>query len=68
MPVKFKPSQTTFVKGKVKVTTHNYIKQQSKEELVKYINEGQKNKVKQKCRNELVRRGVGIVWKTPTED
>jgi|TARA_R110001606_G_scaffold360921_1_gene513954 hypothetical protein len=62
MPVKFKPSQTTFVKGKGKVTSHSYIKQISKEELIKYINDGQKNKVKQKARNELVRRNVEIVW------
>ena len=62
MPVKFKPSQTTFVKGKGKVTTHSYIKQISKEELIKYINDGQKNKVKQKARNELTRRGVKIDW------
>ena len=62
MPVKFSPSQTTFVKGKGKVTTHSYIKQISKEELIKYINDGQKNKVKQKARNELVRRNVEIVW------
>jgi hypothetical protein len=67
MPVKFSSSQTTFVKGKGRVTTHSYIKQQSKEDLIKYINDGQKNKVKQKCRNELVRRGIDIVWKTPTE-
>lgn len=67
MPVKFKPSQTTFVKGKGKVTTHSYIKQISKEELIKYINDGQKNKVKQKARNELVRRGVKIDW-VPKED
>ena len=62
MPVKFSPSQTTFVKGKGKVTSHSYIKQISKEELIKYINDGQKNKVKQKARNELVRRNVEIVW------
>jgi hypothetical protein len=67
MPVKFKPSQTTFVKGKGKVTVHSYIKQQSKEELIDYINKGQKNKIKQKCMNELVRRGIKIVWKTPEQ-
>ena len=65
MPVKFKPSQTTFIKGKGKVTSHSYIKQISKEELIKYINDGQKPKIKQKCRNELTRRGVNLVWKTP---
>ncbi|MDA8897646.1 hypothetical protein N9I83_01305 [bacterium] len=68
MPVKFQSSMTTFVKGKGKVTTHSYIKQQSKEDLIKYINNGQKNKVKQKCMNELVRRGIEIVWKTPAND
>ena len=67
MPQKFSPSQTTFVKGKGKITTHSYIKQISKEELIKYINDGQKNKVKQKARNELVRRGVKIDW-VPKED
>tara|TARA_B100001093_G_scaffold483496_1_gene516051 strand:+ start:456 stop:659 length:204 start_codon:yes stop_codon:yes gene_type:complete len=65
MPVKFKPSQTTFIKGRGKVTSHSYIKQISKEELIKYINDGQKPKIKQKCRNELTRRGVNLVWKTP---
>lgn len=68
MPTKFKPSQTTFVKGKGKVTTHSYIKQTPKEELIKYLNDGQKPKVKQKCMNELARRGIEIVWKTPAED
>lgn len=68
MPTKFKPSQTTFVKGKGKVTTHFYIKQTPKEELIKYLNDGQKPKVKQKCSNELARRGIEIVWKTPAED
>ena len=38
------------------------MKQVPKEELVKYINEGQQRKIKQKCRNELVRRNVEIVW------
>ena len=62
MPIKFAPSQTTFVKGQGRVTVHHYIKNTPKEELIKYINNGQKNKIKQKCSNELVRRGVKIVW------
>jgi|TARA_B110000503_G_scaffold78365_1_gene120452 hypothetical protein len=63
MPVKFKSSQATYNKATGKnVYSHSYIKQTPKEELIKYINEGQKRKVKQKCRNELVRRGVEIVW------
>ena len=68
MPQKFSPSQTTFVKSKGRVTTHSYIKSTPKEELIKYINDGQKAKIKQKCRNELDRRGIEIVWKTPAED
>jgi len=63
MPVKFKPSQTTMVKGQGKVTNHFYIKNTPKEELIDYINKGQKPKVKQKCLNELTRRGIEIVWK-----
>jgi len=63
MPVKFKPSQTTLVKGQGKVTNHFYIKNTPKEELIEYINKGQKPKVKQKCLNELTRRGIEIVWK-----
>ena len=62
MPIKFKPSQTVYVKGKGKVTTNYYIKNTPTEELIKYINEGQKPKIKQKARNELVRRGVNLVW------
>lgn len=62
MPVKFKPSQTTFVKGKGRVTQHNFIKTQSQKELFDYINgSNSKPKIAQKCRNELVRRGIKIV-------
>jgi len=63
MPVKFKPSQTTMVKGQGKVTQNFYIKNTSKEELIDYLNKGQKPKIKQKCLNELTRRGIEIVWK-----
>ena len=63
MPVKFRPSQTTFVKGKGKVTQHNFIKQQSQKELFDYINNASgKPKIKQKCVNELIRRGIKIQW------
>ena len=34
MPVKFKPSQTTYKKGQGKVTQHFYIKNTPKEELI----------------------------------
>ena len=68
MPTKFKPSQTTMVKGQGRVTQNFYIKNISKDELFDYINNGQKPKIKQKCMNELARRGIEIVWKTPSED
>ena len=68
MPTKFSTSHTSFIKGKGKVTTHSYIRNTPKEELIKYLNDGQKPKIKQKCRNELVRRGIEIVWKTPSEE
>mgnify|MGYP001449801633 CR=1 FL=1 len=68
MPVKFKPSQTTYVKGKGKVTNHYFIKNTPKEELIDYINKGQKPKIKQKCRNELQRRGIKIIYVEPSEE
>mgnify|MGYP001414253135 FL=1 len=69
MPIKFKPTQKTLVRGtKNVVTQHFYIKNTPKEELIDYINNGQKPKIKQKCRNELTRRGVKLVWKSPTEE
>ena len=69
MPIKFKPTQKTLVRGtKNVVTQHFYIKNTPKEELIDYINNGQKPKIKQKCRNELDRRGVKLVWKSPAEE
>jgi hypothetical protein len=68
MPIKFKPSQTTFVKGRGTKTEHFYIKNTSTKELIDYINKGQKPKIKQKCRNELDRRGVKLVWVPVTSD
>ena len=50
------------VKGQGKVTNHFYIKNTPKEELIDYLNKGQKPKIKQKCLNELTRRGIEIVW------
>ena len=62
MPTKFKPSQKTVQRGSKSVTTqHFYIKNIPQQELFDYINNGQKPKIKQKCRNELQRRGVKIV-------
>ena len=69
MPIKFLPSQKTVARGTKTVVTQNfYIKNTSKEELIEYINKGQKPKIKQKCMNELTRRGIEIVWKTPSKD
>ena len=68
MPTKFSPSQTTFVKGKGRVTQNYFIKNISKEELIKCLNDGQKPKIKQKCLNELTRRGIEIEWKTPVTE
>ena len=68
MPVKFKPSQKTFVKGRGLKIEHFYIKNTPKQELIDYINKGQKPKVKQKCLNELTRRGIKIVWATPESE
>lgn len=64
MPVKFSPSTRKFIKGKGKTFEfeHDYIKNKSKDDLIKYINEGQKPKVKRKCRIELDRRGIKLVW------
>jgi acid phosphatase class B len=70
MPTKFRPSSKTFVKGKssTSVLEHSYIKNISKEELIKYINnENSKPKIKQKARNELQRRGIKLVFKTKPE-
>jgi len=69
MPVKFKPSHKSFVKGQGTKLEHFYIKNTSKEELIEYLNNSNgKPKIKQKCRNELTRRGVKLEWKTPSED
>ena len=63
MPTKFSATQKTVTRGTQTVVTRNfYIKNTSKEELIEYINNGQKPKIKQKCRNELARRGIEIVW------
>lgn len=65
MPMKFKPSQTVRDRNTGKnVTQHFYMRNTSKEELFEYINSSNgKPKVKQKCLNELQKRGVQVVWK-----
>ena len=66
MPTKFKPSQSTLQRGtKTVVTTHYYIKNISKEELLEEINKDNPNKKRRaKAIRELDRRGVKIVWTT----
>jgi len=68
MPTKFSPSTRKFLKGKGKTFEydHDYIKQKTTEELINYINEGSKPKVKRKCRIELDRRGIQLVKKIKT--
>ena len=65
MPTKFKADERVFIrvvpKTKLQVKRF-YVKQMSKDALFEAINNDRtKPKVKQKCRNELVRRGVRIV-------
>ena len=63
MPAKFNPTEKIRTRGSSKVTTkHHYLKQTPVEELIKYINDGQKPKVKIKCRNEIARRGLHLNW------
>jgi hypothetical protein len=72
MPAKFKPSEVVInrVRGQrmstytpIKKYKHYYMKQMPKAELFEYINKyNAKPKIRQKCLNELVRRGIEIVW------
>ena len=75
MPTKFKSDSFTYEgRGAARKQTRikNYIKAVSKEELFATLNNpSTKSKVKQKCKNELIRRGVKIVYtstKTPELD
>lgn len=64
MPMKFKPDAVQYSRATGKNTvTKYYMKTTPKQELIDYINSSNaKRKVKQKCVNELTRRGVKIVW------
>lgn len=70
MPIKFKPSQSTLQRGtKTVVTTHYYIKNISKEELLEEINKDNPNKKRRaKAIKELDRRGVKLVWTTKDKE
>jgi len=76
MPAKWKPSerQTRIRNAENKLVTvprardrfkHYYLHQTPKQELIDYLNKGQKPKLKVKALKELERRGVKIVWTTP---
>jgi len=64
MPSKFKPSQVLLDrKTNTKKVQHFYMKTTPKQELIDYLNNSNgKPKIKQKCRNELQRRGIKIVY------
>jgi len=64
MPAKFKPTEKTLDRRTKQYTTeHFYLKQTPVAELLKSINgEYTKPKQKQKCRNELSRRGIKLVY------
>ena len=69
MTVKFSQSSKKFEKGSKNYTwEHDYIKNKSKEELIKYVNEGNKPKVRRKVLVELDRRGIKLVWKEKQKD
>ena len=64
MPAKFKPSAKKYIRGvptKSLPMEHFYLKTTPLAELMAYINNSNgKPKIKQKCRNEVVRRGYRI--------
>ncbi len=66
MPTKFKPDSFEYigVRGSRKqILVKSYIKGIPKKELIDYINSSNgKPKIKQKCVNELTRRGIKLVW------
>ena len=68
MPTKFKKDGIEYRGSRaqrVAVKKKYFISQTPKQELIDYINSPSgKPKIKQKCRNELTRRGVRLVYKT----
>ena len=66
MPTKFKPDSFEYtgqVGSRKQTRVKNYIKGTPKQELFEYINSpSSKSKIKQKCVNELTRRGVKLTW------
>ena len=68
MPTKFKKDGIEYRGSRaqrVAVKKKYFISQTPKQELIDYINSPSgKPKIKQKCRNELTRRGVKLAYKT----
>ncbi len=66
MPAKFKKSHKEYKRGvpaAKQQMKHYYLKSTPKQELFDYINSSNaKPKIRQKCLNELTRRGVNVVW------
>jgi len=80
MPAKFKPSERVYAKDargrrmstdsqKNKRYKHYYLKDTPKQELFDAINSSRtKPKHRIKYLNELVRRGVKVVWEVPSDN
>ena len=66
MPAKFKPSEKIYKRGvpaRQLPTRHYYLKNTPKDELFAEINKHNvKPKQRQKCLNELTRRGIKVEW------
>ena len=66
MPIKFKPDSFEYtgqVGARKQTLVKNYIKSTPKHELFEYINlPSSKPKIVQKCKNELIRRGIKLAW------
>ena len=72
MPTKYKKDgfeYEGFGRNRTSIAKKYYIKGLSKDNLFEMINsDNTKPKVRQKCVNELQRRGVKIVWNTIKDD
>tara|TARA_B110001454_G_scaffold204873_1_gene214009 strand:+ start:259 stop:471 length:213 start_codon:yes stop_codon:yes gene_type:complete len=66
MPTKFKPDSFEYIglrSSRKQIKVRNFMSATSKKELIDYINNAYgKPKIKQKCKNELTRRGVKLRW------
>ena len=65
MPIKLRPTSRTQTRSGQISIEHHYIKAMSLDSLFEELNKySTKAKVKQKLRNEIIRRGVKIVTRT----